>query len=189
MIRLAAPAKLNLHLRVLGMRSDGFHSIESLFIRLGLRDEVVLDLGPDGIQFEVSGDFHVPGGRENLCVAAAASFYDEIGQAPATTIRLTKRIPVAAGLGGGSSDVVVDTIGVGGTINRTLSVGPNNYIGGPGGGAAVFNANDGVLTADFDVRNVSGNIAQGLTVDADFDDGIDVGSGIINNIPRTAGGL
>lgn len=112
MMGIAAPAKMNLHLRILGLRSDGFHSIESLFVRLGLRDEVEMSLGADGIQFETRGDFQVPKDGGNLCVAAAVSFYDEIGQAPAASIRLTKRIPVAAGLGGGSSDAASVLLGL-----------------------------------------------------------------------------
>jgi len=125
MIRLAASAKLNLHLRVLGLRSDGFHSIESLFVRLGLHDDVEVELGADGIRFEATGEFEVPRGADNLCVAAAVSFYNEIDREPAASIRLTKRIPVAAGLGGGSSDAA------------SVLLGLNDLLGTPLGPAAL----------------------------------------------------
>lgn len=120
MIRLAAPAKLNLHLRVLGLRSDGFHSIESLFVRLGLHDEVEVELGHEGLRFEASGAFDVPRGGDNLCVAAAELFYSEIGVEPAGSIRLTKRVPVAAGLGGGSSDAASVLLGLNDLLGTPL---------------------------------------------------------------------
>lgn len=112
MISLAAPAKLNLHLRVLGPRADGFHAIESLFVRLGLQDEVEIESGPAGIQFEATGDYKVPGDGDNLCVAAAASFFEATRITPAVRIRLDKHIPVAAGLGGGSSDAASVLLGL-----------------------------------------------------------------------------
>lgn len=112
MIRLAAPAKLNLHLRVFDPRGDGFHSIESLFVTLGLRDDVEIELAPGGIEFRATGDYEVPHGADNLCVAAAASFFDEIGREAGARIRLAKRIPVAAGLGGGSSDAASVLLGL-----------------------------------------------------------------------------
>lgn len=104
MIGLAAPAKLNLHLRVLDRRADGYHAIDSLFVRLRLQDDVEIMAGPPGLRFEAGGEVDVPAGEDNLCVAAARGFYDRIGEEPAVGIRLVKRIPVAAGLGGGSSD-------------------------------------------------------------------------------------
>jgi 4-diphosphocytidyl-2-C-methyl-D-erythritol kinase len=121
MIRLAAPAKLNLHLRVLGLRSDGFHSIESLFVRLGLHDDVEVAHGTNGLQFEATGEFEVPRGGDNLCVAAAVSFYNEIGLEPTASIRLTKRIPVAAGLGGGSSDAASVLLGLNELLGTPLA--------------------------------------------------------------------
>lgn len=109
---LRAPAKLNLRLRVLGRRDDGFHSIETLFLRLGLADEVSIDRNFSGLQLETSGAVDVPGGEANLCWRSAAAFFDAIGRAPTASMRLVKHIPVAAGLGGGSSDAATVLLGL-----------------------------------------------------------------------------
>lgn len=99
----AAHAKINLFLHVLAREDSGYHSIETLFCRIALADDVSIEAGPDGIDLAVAGN--VPGDpRDNLVHRAAAEFHDRTGLRPAVRIRLTKRIPVGAGLGGGSSD-------------------------------------------------------------------------------------
>jgi 4-diphosphocytidyl-2-C-methyl-D-erythritol kinase len=98
-----APAKINVYLRVLGLGADGYHSIETLFLRLGLADELAIEQAP-GLQLEVSGDYECPPGPGNIAWRAADAFFAESGRTPEASIRLIKRIPVAAGLGGGSSD-------------------------------------------------------------------------------------
>ena len=117
-LRSEAPAKLNLRLRVLGRRPDGFHEIETHFVKLRLADSLELEPGGDGISIDIDGPagaalgmpgaapgMHgVPADETNLCCRAARAWFDAVGRAPALGIRLTKRIPVAAGLGGGSSD-------------------------------------------------------------------------------------
>lgn len=189
-VRVTARAKMNLRLRVLGRDRDGYHALETLFLRLALADGVVLRPGTAGIELEVeaappgapgpgeddgdgaqgtlfpaerdtearaasgaaegdegttsppageprgedaggtaaagAGDTpggdpapagredgapgppvdldDVPAGPENLCWRAARRFYDELGEEPAVSIRLVKRVPAAAGLGGGSAD-------------------------------------------------------------------------------------
>lgn len=103
-LKLRAPAKLNLRLRILGRSEDGFHSIETLFLRLGLADEVTIDPVNTGLQVTTSGFGGVPDGEDNLCWKAADAFFGAIGRNPAASINLVKHIPVAAGLGGGSSD-------------------------------------------------------------------------------------
>lgn len=95
MVRLRAPAKLNLDLRVKGRLPDGRHEIESLIQAIDLCD--VLDLGP-GESLSVEGDFQVPAGEENLARRAAALL------GAGVAIRLVKRIPPGSGMGGGSSD-------------------------------------------------------------------------------------
>jgi 4-diphosphocytidyl-2-C-methyl-D-erythritol kinase len=111
-VTLRAPAKLNLRLRVHGRRDDGFHSIETLFLRLGLADEVSIDRKSAGLRLETSGAVDVPGGEDNLCWQSAAAFFDAIGRAPAASMQLVKHIPVAAGLGGGSSDAAAVLLGL-----------------------------------------------------------------------------
>jgi 4-diphosphocytidyl-2-C-methyl-D-erythritol kinase len=105
-----APAKINLSLRVLGRRADGFHDIESLMCPVSLFDSLeiaVRDTG--GLEF-VCDDPTLPTGDENLVVRAARLFCDSCGIEPHLTIELAKRIPHGAGLGGGSSDAATTLI-------------------------------------------------------------------------------
>lgn len=103
-VALPAHAKLNLRLRVLGREESGYHGLETLFLRLALVDEVEVAPGPPGVRILVEGDDRVPAGPENLCARAARAMFEAAGREPAVRIRLVKRIPVEAGLGGGSAD-------------------------------------------------------------------------------------
>lgn len=100
----SAPAKLNLRLRVLGREESGYHAVETLMLRLALADRITVEPGPPGIRVVVSGNDGLPEGPDNLCWRAADLLHQELELAPAVVIRLEKRIPVAAGLGGGSMD-------------------------------------------------------------------------------------
>ena len=104
-MRLEAPAKVNLLLRVLGLRADGFHDLDTLFQAVGLCDEVVVALSGGGIELAVEGPDVGPV-EENLAYRAAKAFLDAEGAAArvGVDILLRKRIPAGAGLGGGSSD-------------------------------------------------------------------------------------
>lgn len=118
-MNLVAPAKLNLRLRVLGRRADGFHAIETLLVRLRLADTVELETEGEGIELHVEvppGYGAVPDDQTNLCWRAARMLYEAIDRPPTVRIRLTKRIPAAAGLGGGSSDAAAVLVG----LNRRL---------------------------------------------------------------------
>jgi len=105
-VRCVAPAKVNLGLRVVGRRADGYHLIESLFAPLALADELEVESGPGSeIRLSVEGDAGgVPADASNLAWRAASAFLDAAGLRAGVSIRLLKRIPAAAGLGGGSSD-------------------------------------------------------------------------------------
>ena len=97
-----APAKVNLTLRVLGRRSDGFHEIETLIVPVTLADRLSVE---EAKEWTFScDDPTVPDGEGNLVVRAARLFYRETGLKPAVRVHLSKRIPHGAGLGGGSSD-------------------------------------------------------------------------------------
>ena len=104
-----APAKINLSLRVLGRRLDGFHELETLMVPLSLADELNVTFAheqPDG-EIELScSDPSLPTGKGNLAYRAAALFRGRLEglKLPAIRIELTKWIPHGAGLGGGSSD-------------------------------------------------------------------------------------
>lgn len=105
---LDAPAKVNLGLRIVGRRDDGYHEIESLFAPLDLADGLglrVTHAEAAHVALRVAeGGNGVPGGRENLAQRAAEAWLERAGIAARVEIALTKRTPVAAGLGGGSSD-------------------------------------------------------------------------------------
>ena len=99
------PAKINLHLRVLGKRPDGYHEIETIFQTVSLVDELAVSLRPGGsLSLEVAGDSTVPSSANNLCLQAASRFAQAAGLSFGGKILLRKRIPAGAGLGGGSSD-------------------------------------------------------------------------------------
>ena len=100
---VSAPAKVNLRLRVLGRRTDGYHDIDTLFQAIDLTDDVSVRLGGPGVRLDVAGaDVGPPEG--NLAYRAAARLMAEVGFDGGCDIRLVKRIPAGAGLGGGSSD-------------------------------------------------------------------------------------
>jgi 4-diphosphocytidyl-2-C-methyl-D-erythritol kinase len=104
-MQVLAPAKINLSLKILGRRSDGFHEIETLIAPITLCDQ--LEIGKsdssNGVRFSCD-DPSVPQCDDNLVVRAAESFFASTKLKPAVCIELKKRIPNGAGLGGGSSD-------------------------------------------------------------------------------------
>jgi 4-diphosphocytidyl-2-C-methyl-D-erythritol kinase len=104
-----APAKLNLSLRVVGRRADGYHLIDSIVAPIALYDRVRVSLQENARGVAVRLSVHgskagVPRGRENLADRAARAFLAATGQGGHVTLRLHKIIPSASGLGGGSSD-------------------------------------------------------------------------------------
>jgi 4-diphosphocytidyl-2-C-methyl-D-erythritol kinase len=103
-LRVQTPAKLNLTLQVLGRRPDGYHEILSIMTPVGLFDDLeVQTLSGAEIRLRCEG-IPSPQGPENLVFRAAQNFQMKTGTSTGLGIRLFKRIPVAAGLGGGSSD-------------------------------------------------------------------------------------
>ena len=119
-MRLLAPAKINLGLRVLFRREDGYHEIYTVFQKVTLCD--VLELWPaDELSLEVEGPVNVPLGEENLCLKAARALASIVGQVPPVRIRLYKEIPTGAGLGGGSSDAAAVLKGLNEFWGRPLS--------------------------------------------------------------------
>jgi 4-diphosphocytidyl-2-C-methyl-D-erythritol kinase len=105
MLRTRAPAKVNLSLHVLGRRPDGYHDIESLVAFAGTGDTLAIVPGP-GLSLVVEGPTAGIAGdpAENLVLKAARAFAQRSHGARLGAFRLVKRLPVAAGLGGGSSD-------------------------------------------------------------------------------------
>jgi 4-diphosphocytidyl-2-C-methyl-D-erythritol kinase len=101
-LRIEAPAKLNLSLRVVGRRDDGLHELDSHFVLLELADDLLLLPGCSGMRVEGAGSADLPLGADNL---AWRGLVAGLGEAPdLACLTLEKRVPPAAGLGGGSSD-------------------------------------------------------------------------------------
>jgi len=97
-----ASAKINFGLRITERRTDGFHTIETVFHRVNLHDEITLE--PNRRICVESTDAAAPSDASNLCHKAAALLQQEAGVETGVLIRLRKHIPVGAGLGGGSAD-------------------------------------------------------------------------------------
>ena len=98
-----AHAKINLGLRVLRKREDGFHDIETIFHRIDLFDE--LAISPSKQSISISSDSSmIPTDENNLCWKAVELLRAEVGTNLGVSIHLKKNIPIGAGLGGGSSD-------------------------------------------------------------------------------------
>ncbi len=115
-ITLHAPAKINLFLHVLGRRSDGYHDLETWMQKLQLYDTLTLEILPEDRKVEFfCSDSNVPADKSNLAARAAGAFFavSRRGAGCGVRINLQKTIPIAAGLGGGSSDA--------GTILRGLN--------------------------------------------------------------------
>jgi 4-diphosphocytidyl-2-C-methyl-D-erythritol kinase len=104
-MQVLAPAKINLSLRILARRSDGFHEIETFIAPISVCDEIRIEqrAGKQKIAFRCD-DPSVPKGEDNIVVRAANVFFKETKITSGISISLKKRIPHGAGLGGGSSD-------------------------------------------------------------------------------------
>jgi len=120
---ILAPAKINLNLRILGRRPDGYHLLDSLMVPISLYDELSIKLitpptpMPLGPEIAVTSDSDAaPGGPTNLAYRAAALFLEAVKRPLTVNIGLRKRIPVGSGLGGGSSDAAAVLL----FLNRAL---------------------------------------------------------------------
>ncbi len=102
---LHSPAKINLWLRILGKRSDGFHEVQTRLCRLALGDTVEIEHLGDGTHVSLScSDPTVPLDESNLALRALRAFESRTGKQSSWRIHLEKKIPAGAGLGGGSSN-------------------------------------------------------------------------------------
>ena len=109
MITKESPAKVNLYLQVLRRREDGYHDILSLMQRISLCDEMTFTPSAGGIAVHCPGTA-LPEDEGNIVFRAAASFFSHVGARPGIEITIRKRIPVAAGLGGGSSNAATTLV-------------------------------------------------------------------------------
>ena len=116
---LPANAKINLGLDVLGVRPDGYHEVRMVMQSLKLHDDIGIGKNEENrILIKCDSDA-VPSDESNLCYKAAQLLQEEYGISQGITVTINKRIPVAAGLAGGSADAAAALLG----INETFSLG------------------------------------------------------------------
>ena len=119
-VTVQAHAKINLWLRVFGRDTKGYHAIETLFQLISLADELVIDAAPRGVSLEGAPEALGPV-KDNLVVRAAERFFRASGVRGGATIRLAKRIPWSAGLGGGSSDAAATLLALNQLYGKPLN--------------------------------------------------------------------
>ena len=111
--RINAPAKINLYLHLLGRRDDGYHLLDSLIAFAAVHDVVTVSPGA-GLTLAVDGPFAraMPDAGDNLVLRAAHALRSARGVTDGAAITLTKNLPVAAGIGGGSADAAASLLGL-----------------------------------------------------------------------------
>jgi len=115
-----SPCKVNLLLNILGKRADGFHELETVMHPIDLCDELVLRTGRQGVQLTCSNP-ELPKDSGNLVFRAATAFRETAGIREGVQIHLEKRIPLAAGLGGGSSNAATTLLGLNELFGKILT--------------------------------------------------------------------
>lgn len=106
---MASPAKINLHLAVGPVRADGYHELATVFQALDLQDQLVVEIADD---LSLTTDArHIPTGPDNLAMQAAALLRKSFDVQWGAKITLTKNIPVAGGMAGGSTDAAAALVG------------------------------------------------------------------------------
>jgi 4-diphosphocytidyl-2-C-methyl-D-erythritol kinase len=136
-MQVLAPAKINLSLKVLGRREDGFHEIETLISPISLADTIDIERQSRWIDFSCD-DPTLPGGDENLAVRAAKAFFTKTKIARGVGIKLHKKIPHGAGLGGGSSDAAATLRALNQLFETNLSRGELAKLGSTIGSDVAF---------------------------------------------------
>ena len=117
-----APAKINLCLHVLGRREDGYHELAMAMQRVDLCDTVEIELSNrSGVRVICPG-IELRSDEKNIAAQAAQLILDQAGSTVGVDIRITKRIPVAAGLGGGSSDAATVLVGLSEMLDLALGI-------------------------------------------------------------------
>ena len=121
-VTVQAPAKLNITLDVLGKREDGYHLLDMIVQTVTLCDTLEIELNESGniTLFESSGN--LPIDEDNLAFAAARLLLQKAGSKKGAEIKLFKRIPIAAGLGGGSSDAAAVLKGLNSLLGNPFSL-------------------------------------------------------------------
>lgn len=119
LLRVPAPAKLNLFLHIIGRRSDGYHLLQSVFTFIDLCDYLDFTLRTDGVIYREGSSLEGLAADDDLIVRAAKLLQETTGSSFGATIACEKNIPAGAGLGGGSSDAATTLI----ALNRLWKTG------------------------------------------------------------------
>jgi len=120
-LTLSAPAKVNYRLDVIRRRPDGYHDLRMVMQRVNLCDTIAITLTETADISVTCGEKGVPDGPGNIAWKAARTMLDHAGHGPGAIIDITKNIPVAAGLGGGSSDAATVLLGMNELLGLALS--------------------------------------------------------------------
>lgn len=121
-ISLCAYAKLNLYLDITGKRNDGYHLLETVMQSIDLCDIVTIKMSDKvGATTVECSNKAVPYGRKNICYKAANYFFTAAQKYPACEIFIEKRIPCAAGMGGGSADAAAVIVGLNKLMGEPIS--------------------------------------------------------------------
>lgn len=132
-----APAKINLHLRIVSRLADGYHELRTIFQALELHDRLEAVVA-DETSVHVEGDAQTGPLEDNLVLRAVRAFRDAVPDAPHARLRLVKRIPAGAGLGGGSSDAAAALRAINALAGAPLSLARLRTIGGSLGSDVPF---------------------------------------------------
>jgi 4-diphosphocytidyl-2-C-methyl-D-erythritol kinase len=136
-VTVLAPAKVNLHLEVLGIRDDGYHEIRSIFQAVSLFDELrIRPAGPQG-SLLIEGEFGFPAELNTIC-RAIELFRAETGAREGLKVEVEKRIPMGGGLGGGSSDAAAALRGLEAVFGLSLPPERLSALGGALGSDVPF---------------------------------------------------
>ena len=117
-IIISSPAKINLHLQVLKRRANGYHDIETIFLRIPLTDRLRISIEGEGLTL-ISNHPEVPLDQTNTLAKAYHILAKKLGGLPGIQVELEKKIPMGGGLGGGSSNAAAFLL----TLNRLLDLG------------------------------------------------------------------
>lgn len=147
MVKEFARAKINLTLDIVGTRNDGFHEVEMIMQSLELADELTLEKIPSGVELKVAGGENIPADEKNLAYRAAVEVSNALGENLGVALNLHKKIPVAAGLAGGSSDAAAVIRGLNRLYNLNLKLDEMCEIGARVGSDVPFCVGGGTCLA------------------------------------------
>ncbi|HAS78254.1 MAG TPA: 4-(cytidine 5'-diphospho)-2-C-methyl-D-erythritol kinase [Ruminococcus sp.] len=161
--RLKAYAKINLSLDITGVLENGYHSIESVFQSISLYDTVSVSLNNTGIINVEADNSEIPSGMGNIAYKAAAAFFEYIKRTESgADIKISKKIPSKAGMGGGSADAAAVLKALNHLYSDSISEDELCSIGEKTGADVPFCIKGGTVFAEG-----TGNILKPLTLTAD----------------------